>query len=455
MATMQVTHGIVTDTGIEYYASIDGRMQWIERPINTANLTTIAAYVDVANKYNLTQLWVLPGTRVSDMFEQFDDTFVTSSLEQYRVFPKELTSYLVARCNSRPGQEMSLVVPAYITGLPQSVTHMGDAKALYAYVVYLLAELGIPFVRDAKGTGIALLKHANNTPERNSYIRPLTCTVQPFYEHKQVDLSWSRTLQPEEMGYRYLIAIDRNNMYLAATSGLHVGSGNYQYNNVPTVFNKKQPGLWLVSLSGDSAFSSELLPAVIKNKSWQDTAMVQAAIECGYQVTVHAAYMFPEAHTTFNHWYTALRDALVTYTNTTKYKNTLARTAAIETVKMMYRQTIGLMGHQPDTDNGETFHWYSRPDIFNAVVGESKRRMFLTLTSLVTANIPVVAVYVDAIYFLSNQPIETALPTTIVISDQIGKFKHKGSYPLSDVSHMLTNNPQTLVQGLAKYKREV
>src|SRR5712691_5282410 len=470
---MQLTHGIVTDTHVAYFAIVQGCLQWLQQPIDAAALTSIGAYVDVANKHQLAQLWVLPGTGISEAFSGYDDNFVTSSLQQYRVFPRELDSYLVARHVNRPGKEVTLVVPAYIRGLPQSVTHMPDAKALYAYVTYLQALLGVSFTRDAKGTGIELLYTVNNTPERKGitactgYLRPVEADLTPFYSHKQRDITWSRALLPEETHLQYLHAIDRNTMYLAATSGLHVGRGNYLHAVVSPgqvtskltavhsiSFDKKQPGLWLVSLAGTTPFDTGLLPPLFASGTWQDTAMVQAAIESGYQVTVHESYYFPEVHTMFNPWYIVLRDAInALVTDSTRFKNDTARTAALETVKMLYKQAIGLMGRTPEAD--EKLKWYNRPDAYNAVIAESKRRMFVTIRELLAANIHIVGVNLDEILFVSNQPLDQVLPDKVVISDQIGKYKHKATYPLADVAHMLTSNPHTFIQGLARYRKEV
>ena len=455
---INLTHGIVTDTHVLYYSPTDTGMRFVQQPIDTAVLTSIGSYIDIANQYQLSQLWILPGTNVSATFATYDDTFVTSSLDAYRVFPTELASYMEGRHKNRPGTEVSLLTPAYIDGLPGSVTHMGDAKSLYAYVTYLQTVLGITFVRDAKGTGIELLRSVNTRGQRSDFLRGPTSDMTPFYEHKSIDLQWSRALTDDEKRLQHVHVIDRNYMYLAGTSGLHVGAGDYQYQRSngsrDIQFNKKQPGIWHVTVVGTPDTSTLQVPYVLPRHTdmWLDTALVQVAIDAGYWLRINEAYTFPDSHMVFNPWYTVLRDALTALTTDAMYKNETARTAAIDTIKMLYRQTIGLIGRQPET--GENHKWYSRPDAFNAVVAESKKRMHITIQQLHNANVRIVGCYVDALYVVSDKELDQLLPDQVVISQQIGKYKHAGTYPVRDVADMFTDNPQTMVKGLAHYKRE-
>ncbi len=445
---MLPTHGIITDTSLDYLK----QGVWTSHPIDTSTLVTAGDYFDLAIDHNLTQLWVLPGTQLSSRFSDADDSFVTSVLDRYNLHPHELAPFIHGWKRDFKGEAVDIVLPEYIDQFSPLLAAK-TSRDLYAALFYLHHVLGTSLKWTSGRTGVAILQ-TSSTARRADFIRPCMCDLTPFYDHAVIDLSWSRPLSPGEAASSYLHVVDRNNMYLAAMAGVRVGAGEYSHVDRPT-FNKQQPGVWHIRLSGVSPFNGVDLPHPTDNQidSWQDTAMVICAMECGYQVELLEAYVFTEAHTTFRPFYDQLRDAIYSLqSDTTRYKNELARAIALKQCKLIYTRFTGLLGHKPGEN--ETRHWYNRPEWRNAIVGEAKRRMFVTLKRLLDQGVQPIAVYVDGLYLISNEPdIAASISPAIELSQQLGKYKLDDMFLLSDVAHLVTDKPYTLVAGLAEYVR--
>jgi len=443
---MQPTHGIVTDTSIDYLKN--GGFSSVS--VDTSRLVNAGDFIDLALAHKLTQLWVMPGTELSNRLGDAGDTFVTDALPAYDLFPQELSPYLHGWKTIAHGDAVDLCLPEYIEQF-RPLLGAKTSRDLYTTLYYIQHALGTPLKWTAGRTGVEIVKATNKTPERISFIRPCKSDLTPFYEHAASDLTWSRPLGAGEDAMGYMQVIDRNAMYLAPMSGLLVGAGECVHVNRPA-FNKKRPGLWHITLSGLSQFNGVDLPHPTNGEpdSWQDTPMVQCCLECGYQVEVIEAYVFSEAHTTFTPFYERFRDARqALMMDTSSYKNDLARTIALDQVKRIYTRFTGLLGYHPA--DGEAQRWYYRPDWRNAVVSEAKHRMFLTIKSFCESNPHLVAVYVDGLYLVSRS--EDVNLTGIELSQQLGKYKRDATYPLDDVKHLLTDQPYTLVAGLADLER--
>nr|WP_181411776.1 helix-turn-helix transcriptional regulator [Streptomyces sp. FR1] len=137
---------------------------------------------------------------------------------------------------------------------------------------------------------------------------------------------WCRALTDDECMLPYLVAIDVNMAFAAATNGLTVGLGAPTRLERPA-FDPKVPGSWLVDLShvdlsrvqiDGRTLDADLLPSPFTPKgdrptgpAWYATPTVAYAQELGFEVAPLEAYVRLESGRYLDPWYNRLRDAYV------------------------------------------------------------------------------------------------------------------------------------------------
>ncbi|WP_326800494.1 helix-turn-helix domain-containing protein [Streptomyces sp. NBC_01788] len=138
---------------------------------------------------------------------------------------------------------------------------------------------------------------------------------------------WCRPLTDDECMLPYLVAIDVNMAFAAATNGLTVGLGAPTHLTGNPVFDPKVPGSWLVDLShvdlsrvetGGRTLDAGLLPSPFTPKgdrptgpAWYATPTVAYAQELGFEVAPIEAHVRLESGRYLDPWYNRLRDAYV------------------------------------------------------------------------------------------------------------------------------------------------
>ncbi|MFE6288230.1 telomere-associated protein Tap [Streptomyces sp. NPDC057877] len=137
---------------------------------------------------------------------------------------------------------------------------------------------------------------------------------------------WCRALTDDECMLPYLVAIDVNMAFAAATNGLTVGLGAPTRLERPA-FDPKVPGSWLVDLShvdlsrvqiDGRTVDGDLLPSPFTPKgdrptgpAWYATPTVAYAQELGFEVAPIEAWVRLESGRYLDPWYNRLRDAYV------------------------------------------------------------------------------------------------------------------------------------------------
>ncbi|MFI1510195.1 telomere-associated protein Tap [Streptomyces sp. NPDC020597] len=138
---------------------------------------------------------------------------------------------------------------------------------------------------------------------------------------------WCRPLTDDECMLPYLVAIDVNMAFAAATNGLTVGLGAPTRLTGNPVFDPKVPGSWLVDLShvdlsrvqiDGRTVDGDLLPSPFTPKgdrptgpAWYATPTVAYAQELGFDVAPIEAHVRLESGRYLDPWYNRLRDAYV------------------------------------------------------------------------------------------------------------------------------------------------
>ena len=138
---------------------------------------------------------------------------------------------------------------------------------------------------------------------------------------------WCRPLTDDECMLPYLVAIDVNMAFAAATNGLTVGLGAPTRLTGNPAFDPKVPGSWLVDLShvdlsrvqtGGRTLDADLLPSPFTPKgerptgpAWYATPTVAYAQELGFEVAPIEAWVRLESGRYLDPWYNRLRDAYI------------------------------------------------------------------------------------------------------------------------------------------------
>ncbi|MGW2599549.1 telomere-associated protein Tap [Streptomyces klenkii] len=140
-------------------------------------------------------------------------------------------------------------------------------------------------------------------------------------------LVWHRTeLTPDEAALPYVVGLDVNTAFLAASNRLNVGLGPAVYTDGPA-FDKKIPGAWLCDFSGAALRTKDprtkewvqldpRLPSPFtpngrppSGAAWYATPTLAYASELGVEVKPIAAWLRPESSGYLDLWHDRLRDA--------------------------------------------------------------------------------------------------------------------------------------------------
>jgi len=236
------------------------------------------------------------------------------------------------------------------------------------------------------------------------------------------DLSWLREPAATTPG-AYIHAYDKNGQYLAACSSLELGMGGLTHETAPT-FDKRVPGYWRF------------------DDTWYLTP------EAAYLRESDALDQPSEAYTWTRHgralvkWYECLRDARTVL----MADESEAGALAYITLKQTYRVAIGwLTGYwfNPDDDRyrPETDGYASpayRPDWRHTIISQARATMRRTLDKIAVADADVVAVHIDQIYIVSDEPdARAACPAGLTLGDGLGQWKVRYSGVPLDVCRTL------------------
>ncbi|MCX5278208.1 helix-turn-helix domain-containing protein [Streptomyces virginiae] len=138
-------------------------------------------------------------------------------------------------------------------------------------------------------------------------------------------LSWCRDLTDDECLKPYLVGIDINMAFAAATNSLVVGLGGPTHLTGKPAFDPKLPGSWLVDLSHVDLSRARIAGRTVDGTrlpspftptgehptgpAWYATPSVAYAVQLGFDVAPIEAYVRMESGRYLDPWYDRLRDA--------------------------------------------------------------------------------------------------------------------------------------------------
>lgn len=425
-------NGVLSDTEL-LYGEGDNKTTL---EVNTSDLHVLQDYINFMNKYDINCLWVHPLSNLSTRFYYCDSAFFENLREKYyKPIHRDISPFIEVKIlNKSKNNFLYIILPAYLhEDFPPGVLESKNNFTLYAYANYINHFIQVPFTRDAKGTGIALLESIH----KYKHLQLHNVNLNTFYTQKQIDFQWARSLTTKELNYKYFHIIDVNTQYLSVTKGLKVGRGKCYVHDYNYQFDQEKIGLWWINVKNNTILEKKKYPSIFSDKKFYHTEVVAKAIEIGYEIEVLGSYTFEDYWYMFSPWYDILEKALEADKDVFNGMKIMK-----PFIKRLCNPLIGLMGREKE--DGENDKWYNRPDIYNGVVSSCKAELFEHLHQMAQNNISMVYVDVDSIGYLSNKPFEESLPDSIPVSDKIGHFKHSGTYLVKDITDYCTSSIHTL-----------
>jgi hypothetical protein len=392
---------------------------------------------------NVTYVWVMPGSQLSQRIERAFITGVDSEWDAFASYSRiDENRPMFARIwrkktAGRAGRTIYVGFPEYGTW-PWKCP---DAITLLATVNYIDHALGLPVVWSPGYMALDLMK-ALNVEKRASWLSRLTVDLMTLPTENGVtvplkksarDLTWKRALTPREKKMKWVHKYDKNSMYLAACTGILLGEGDPDQVS-GDAYDDRLPGFWRVRADrAESLYDGVKLPSPVRTE-WMTTPVVICCRKLGYQVEVIEGYQWRDPgryHRTLESWATtlwAVRQRLKVSSPTfdQEYKHAQGRENAYATISAIAHVGVGKLG-DPDTSGG-----LFRPDIWALVVGRSFANMFYNIETFRKAGFTPALVYTDALWFISNDPNpETALPAIVDKQDKLGGYKVVYNPPLA------------------------
>ena len=384
-----------------------------------------------ARRHGLAQLWLTDAwVRAAGLPESLRGArgrprhlphpFVADGLAatELHAWPEGLSHWLALDKKGVAGAGVAIVVPAYDDNATWGEGIDADTllAALYAYA----GAVGRAYVRSPGKTGLDLLIE---TTRRGGKRDAVEDWPPPALDTNTVrDLTWMRTLSPEERGRAYLHSYDKNALWLGAASSVELGLGDVEERRADgdpgdgsgVAFDKRLPGYWLARLGG-------------AEERWHCTPTVARAIERGQTVAISQAYVWTRRARALEGWYERLRDARATL----KAAPSPAARLALDVLKYTYAVTVSTLGGT----------WYKhddplyRPDWRHAIIAQANANLSRALGRLEAAGVPVVAINVDCAYVVSDEPDPVAaMKGTLTLGEGLGDFKVRdAAIPLGQV----------------------
>ncbi len=379
-----------------------------------------------ARRYGLAQLWLtdawvraadLPATlEAGGRFREVRHPFVSDGLAELHAFPEALGAWLALRKKGEAGSGVSLVFPLYdehaVWGLDT------DGATLLAALVAYVGAVGAPYYSSPGRTGTDLLQELGKRGAGAQREYPERLLAPAGRAETVTELSWLRTLSPNEREKTYLHSFDKNAQWLSAAGVVELGLSGIEERRDPggkVSFDKKVPGYWLARIAGGE-------------ERWCCTPTVAWAIERGQAVTIRETHVWTRHSRAMETWYERLRGARTTLQADTTPAGALALCA----LKLTYSLTISGFNSPWHREKRSPLY---RPDWRHAILAQANANLSRALHKMDLAGYTPVAVHKDAVYLVSDEPdLVVACPPSVTLGTGLGHFKvQDAAVPLGEV----------------------
>jgi len=379
-----------------------------------------------ARRYSLTQLWLtdawvraagLPvALTASGRFREARHPFVSDGLGDLYALPEALSAWVTLRTKGEAGSGVSLSFPLYdehaVWGLDT------DGATLLAALVAYAGAVGAPYYSSPGRTGTDLLQEVGKRGAGAQREYPEGLPAPAGQAETVTELSWLRTLSPDERQRAYLHSYDKNAQWLSAAGVVELGLSGIEERRDPAgtlPFDKKAPGYWLARIAG-------------AEERWVCTPTVAWASERGQTVAIREAHVWTRHGRAMETWYERLREARASLQADTTPAGRLAKAA------LKYTYSLTISGFNSPWHREKRSPLY-RPDWQHAIIAQANANLSRALHKMDAAGYTPVAVHKDAVYLVSNEPDPVAAcPPSVTLGSGLGHFKvQDAAVPLGEV----------------------
>jgi len=368
-----------------------------------------------ARRHKLTQLWLadawvraagLPAALTgAGQFREVRHAFVGDGLNDLHAFPMALTPWLDLRTKGEAGSGVSLSFPLYdehaVWGLDT------DGATLLAALLAYAGAVGAPYYSSPGRTGTDLLQELGKRGAGAQREYPERLPAPARQAETVTELSWLRTLSPDEREKAYVHSYDKNAQWLSAAGVVELGLSGIEERRDPAgklPFDKRLPGYWLARIAG-------------AEERWVCTPTVAWAIERGQAVAIREAHVWTRHSRAMETWYERLRTARMALQGDT----TPAGALALRALKLTYSLTISGFNSPWHREKRSPLY---RPDWRHAILAQANANLSRALHKMDQAGYTPGAMHKDAVYLVSDEPDPVvACPPSVTLGTGLGHFK--------------------------------
>jgi hypothetical protein len=230
----------------------------------------------------------------------------------------------------------------------------------------------------------------------------------------------------------YLHKFDKSMAYTAACamSDAFYGVGTPEHKDGAQGFDpKKSVGVWRCSVSGET---SEDLPPPWRGREWIAGPAIRLLQSQGYQVTIHEGWVFPQSHELMSLWAKRLWETRQSFEDEKAWKHPLCREFAYQSIKKIANSTVGTTAF---SNFGDESADQRRPDIRMQTVARNAEIVYHNILKVQKVHgVTPALIYMDAVYYLSDNPDgRAAFPTIVEREGKLGGYKYEGKIAIDSV----------------------
>lgn len=433
----KIIHGVLSDDGL---LTANGL-----KKIKLDDLKTFSNVVEIGQRFNLNQIWILNGSKIFNRLALHHRIFLDEN-QPIKCAQSEIRNV----CSARFQKFQVIFAGALeIKGdnnlarenliIQWSLFEIKNAERLFNAVAWLYEKLDVlPSVPIRTGKVLAE-RSANETLE------PLNENTLIYHENEANNLIYCEPFKIA--GKKNIFGFDKNSMYLVASRSYSFGLGD-SVKQTGGSFDKKLHGLWKIEIN-TKGLSPERIKYINFIKSDNDflwTSDIEIIQELGAKIKVIEANIWKYNKRIFEKFskiLSSVRDEA----------KLLGLQIEEKAIKAIYTRFIGWMNREP-IGREEIFY---RPDWRSAIISLARANLIRNIFKIRDfADIEIVAVHIDEIVIATNLEFNQ-LPFPLV-PDEKGNcpFKSTYQYEVSEVKHLIEGEESAseLVTKLKKFRHD-
>lgn len=396
------------------------------RPYPTASITNVIglAQIALAASLPLRAIWIMPDSDVEAAAEHPHfwivpnadwNVFSTGSMGGY-------PSAAVVRRNASGPARREVTIYSNVAERWAAYDMPGHEALLEDITAYERA-MCVQTQMSPASTAIKLLIDTNSGCDRAAWISPLS--------REAIDsVPWPANRAPGHCNPRprngkYVHVFDKKSAYMASAV-CKVGRGDpVQYcGDTPwgELVRKEIPGLWRITAHNDHDNLSLPSPfnthSDVPDDEWYYTPQVKLALEMGWEVNVHDAWIWHDYHLTLKDWVQRLWQA----------RQMTKGTPAEAMIKASFTQSLGVMSRRPGAS--EKLQRYHRPDWVGLLTAQHYLRQVKQIMKLEECCPGYLAVSTDSIAWISDEADHVAAMSAGWMGQEgaMGQYRHIATY---------------------------